>query len=130
MPAFPQCPVSVHQTSIMLRNDMDSYTQFRNETDKRIEAVKFNVVYLDQVQDEHRSTGDLLTEHGMKPSGGIANVVWRPSFIDYSQGGGGFIIRPEKILFEDGTTWLAPESGPNPCDYRELSKSRVRSPRY
>jgi hypothetical protein len=124
----PTCPVQVKGASIQLRTDMASWVQFRNLTDKRIESVKFNVIYLDKTQDPHPSFGDLVTDTGVKP-GKVTYQTWTPSYLNYSQGGGGYIIRVDKILYKDGTAWKAPnDDASNPCLYKKIESSYVASP--
>lgn len=121
------CPVRVTQVNVETAPQRMSYATFRNVATQPIEALKFNVVYLDKTQDEHPSYGDVSTQGGMKP-GKTVNAGWNASYIDYSQGGGGYIIRVDKVLFKDGTAWLPPKDGENPCQYKKVVSSYVMSP--
>ena len=120
------CPVEVTHSHVQTA-ERSSWATFRNLTSQPITALKFNVVYLDNVQDAHPTTGDFTTDGGAKP-GKTVNYTWTPSYLDYSQGGGGYIIRVDKVLFKDGTTWTPPQGVENPCQYKKVVSSYVMSP--
>jgi hypothetical protein len=107
------CPVKISRV-ILSRPDSFSILGLDNLTDRAVSGVKLELVYLDNVKDEHPSVFALVTD-GMKPRKWV-NYSWHTSGAEYVRGP--YILRVQKVLYKDDSVWTPTEGAANPCEYR------------
>jgi hypothetical protein len=77
---------------------------WRNNTDKPISGLKFRVRYFDATGDPHDASDVLTSGHKARPNEQKRSqwdLLDAEPYIHYKME-----VWPEKVLFEDGTTWI------------------------
>jgi hypothetical protein len=82
---------------------------YRNDSDKEVRAVEFNVVFVDTMGDKHTYAHTFLAEGSralgrpIKP-GKTGEAIWDNVLYDYCRK---YEVTVVKVAFKDGTVWKA-----------------------
>lgn len=122
LPCFGQdsCPVTfikvdpeANRLSRIIKSNTTPPPEFNikieNNSGKDIRGAKFQAAYFDATEDLHLIPVAWNTTKGIK-AGVEQTVSWDNSlYADRNHTAVGWIVVPMKLLFEDGTTWMATE---------------------
>lgn len=84
----------------------------RNASGKQIRGLKVRAAYFDSTEDLHVIPVSWGASESMKP-GATRTLSWENAWADTSSIG--WIVSPVKVLFDDGSAWVADEDNLRGC---------------
>jgi hypothetical protein len=80
---------------------------YRNDSDKVIKAVEFNIVFIDAMGDKHTYAHTFFEDRLAIKPGKKGHSIWSNLLYDYCRK---YEVTVLKVAFEDGTVWKAPST--------------------